>query len=105
NRRALELATERYTGGLENFISVLDAQRSVYAAEDQLVQSETNVAVTLVAVYKSLGGGWSADGNERSAGLEAPVEGGPDCQSGRPSKPSDRKPRTGACGLPARGSR
>jgi NodT family efflux transporter outer membrane factor (OMF) lipoprotein len=58
NRRALELATERYTGGLENFLSVLDAQRSVYAAEDQLVQSERNVAVTLIAVYKALGGGW-----------------------------------------------
>lgn len=36
-------------------ISVLDAQRSVYAAEDQLVQSERRVGVSLVAVYKSLG--------------------------------------------------
>jgi len=61
NRRALDLATERYTGGVESFLSVLDAQRSVHAAEDQLVQSERNVAVSLVAVYKSLGGGWSAD--------------------------------------------
>jgi NodT family efflux transporter outer membrane factor (OMF) lipoprotein len=59
NRRALDLATERYSGGLESFLSVLDAQRSVYAAEDQLVQSERNAAVSLVAVYKSLGGGWS----------------------------------------------
>jgi NodT family efflux transporter outer membrane factor (OMF) lipoprotein len=59
NRRALELANERYTSGLENFLAVLDAQRSVYAAEDQLVQSERNVAVALIAVYKALGGGWS----------------------------------------------
>ena len=58
NRRALELATERYTSGLENFLAVLDAQRSLYAAEDQLVQSERNVAVALIAVYKALGGGW-----------------------------------------------
>jgi outer membrane protein TolC len=29
NRRALELATERYTSGLENFLSVLDAERSL----------------------------------------------------------------------------
>jgi NodT family efflux transporter outer membrane factor (OMF) lipoprotein len=58
NRRALELATERYTSGLESFLGVLDAQRSVYAAEDQLVQSERNVAVALIAVYKALGGGW-----------------------------------------------
>jgi NodT family efflux transporter outer membrane factor (OMF) lipoprotein len=58
NRRALELATERYTSGLENYLSVLDAQRSMYAAQDQLVQSERNAAVTLIAVYKALGGGW-----------------------------------------------
>jgi len=58
NRRALELATDRYASGLENFLSVLDAQRSVYAAEDQLVQSERNVAVALIAIYKALGGGW-----------------------------------------------
>lgn len=62
NRRALDLAMERYTSGLENFLSVLDAQRSVYAAEDQLVQSERNTVVSLIAVYKSLGGGWSSDG-------------------------------------------
>ena len=61
NRRALDLAMERYTSGLENFLSVLDAQRSVYAAEDQLVQSERNTVVSLIAVYKSLGGGWSSD--------------------------------------------
>lgn len=60
-RRALALATDRYTSGLENFLSVLDAQRSVYAAEDQLVRSERNTAVTLIAVYKALGGGWSAE--------------------------------------------
>src|SRR5262249_10268277 len=61
NGRALDVATERYTGGLESFLSVLDAQRSLYAAEDELVQSERNVAVSLVAVYKALGGGWSFD--------------------------------------------
>jgi NodT family efflux transporter outer membrane factor (OMF) lipoprotein len=61
NQRALELATDRYTSGLESFLSVLDAQRSVYAAQDQLVQSERNAVVSLISVYKSLGGGWSFD--------------------------------------------
>jgi NodT family efflux transporter outer membrane factor (OMF) lipoprotein len=59
NQRALALATDRYTSGLESFLSVLDAQRSVYAAQDQLVQSERNAVVSLISVYKSLGGGWS----------------------------------------------
>jgi outer membrane protein TolC len=49
------------TSGLESFLSVLDAKRSVYAAEDQLVRSEKTTAVTLIAVYKALGGGWSAE--------------------------------------------
>jgi len=59
NSRALDLATDRYTSGLESFLAVLDAQRSLYAAEDLLVQSEGNAVVSLIAVYKSLGGGWS----------------------------------------------
>jgi len=62
NRRALHLATERYTGGLENVLFVRDAQRAVYASEGGLAQSETNAMVTLIAVYKALGGGWALDG-------------------------------------------
>lgn len=61
SRRALDLAMERYTGGLENFLSVLDAQRSLYAAQDLLIQSESSTAVDLIAVYKALGGGWEED--------------------------------------------
>jgi NodT family efflux transporter outer membrane factor (OMF) lipoprotein len=60
-RRAFDLATDRYTSGLENFLSVLDAQRALYAAEDAVAQSETNAVVSLIAVYKALGGGWTLD--------------------------------------------
>jgi len=63
NRRAFDLATERYTGGLENFLSVLDSQRAVYATEDAQAQSETNAMVSLIAVYKALGGGWTTATN------------------------------------------
>jgi multidrug efflux system outer membrane protein len=51
---------------MENFLSVLDAERSVYAAEDQLVRSEKTTAVTLIAVYKALGCGWAAEPPPRS---------------------------------------
>ena len=71
NQRALELAMDRYTSGLESFLSVLDAQRSVYAAQDQLVQSERNAVVSLISVYKSLGGGW----NHPSASATNPARG------------------------------
>lgn len=61
NRRALEVSLERYTGGLENFLSVLDTQRAVYAADDALVENERNLALSVIVVYKSLGGGWSLE--------------------------------------------
>jgi NodT family efflux transporter outer membrane factor (OMF) lipoprotein len=61
HRRALDLAMDRYTSGLENFLSVLDAQRTLYAAEDTFVQSETNTVVSMIAVYKALGGGWTLE--------------------------------------------
>jgi outer membrane protein TolC len=61
NRRALDVSLARYTSGVESFLSVLDAQRSLYASDDALVQSERNLAVSLIAIYKSLGGGWSQE--------------------------------------------
>jgi NodT family efflux transporter outer membrane factor (OMF) lipoprotein len=64
NRRAFDLATERYTGGVENFLSVLDAQRAVYATEDAQAESETTTIVSLIAVYKALGGGWTPDSSQ-----------------------------------------
>jgi outer membrane protein, multidrug efflux system len=61
NRRALEVSLDRYTTGVENFLSVLDAQRSVYAAEDAVVQSERTLSISTIAIYKALGGGWAAE--------------------------------------------
>ena len=58
NRRALELSVERYTKGLGDYLNVLDAQRSLYQAEDELVQSDRAVTQNLIALYKALGGGW-----------------------------------------------
>jgi NodT family efflux transporter outer membrane factor (OMF) lipoprotein len=55
---ALRLSLELYSRGLADFLTVLDSQRAVYAAEDQLVQSERTVATNLIALYKALGGGW-----------------------------------------------
>ena len=59
NQLAVDLATEQYKAGLVDFLSVLDAQRDLYANEDQLVQSQTTVTTNLVGLYRSLGGGWS----------------------------------------------
>jgi multidrug efflux system outer membrane protein len=61
NQRAVDLATERYRGGLEPFLSVLDAQRALYAATEALTEGETRATVTLIILYKALGGGWTPD--------------------------------------------
>jgi multidrug efflux system outer membrane protein len=61
DQRAVELANELYTKGLADFLNVLDAQRSLYLAQDQLVQSQKSVSQNLVALYKALGGGWEVE--------------------------------------------
>jgi NodT family efflux transporter outer membrane factor (OMF) lipoprotein len=64
SRQATMLADELYKRGLSDFLSVLDAQRQQLAAEDDLAQSDTVVITDLVALYKSLGGGWEAFSHE-----------------------------------------
>jgi NodT family efflux transporter outer membrane factor (OMF) lipoprotein len=59
-RRAAELATQLYVQGETEFINVLDAERSLYASEDALVQSDIDLTTDIIALYKSLGGGWEA---------------------------------------------
>jgi NodT family efflux transporter outer membrane factor (OMF) lipoprotein len=57
-RAALQLSRSRYSDGVEAFITVLDAERTLLLAEQQAAASATNAAVDLVALYKALGGGW-----------------------------------------------
>ena len=58
NRKAVEISTQLYVEGQTEFISVLDAQRSLYSSEDSLVQSSRTLSTDLIALYKALGGGW-----------------------------------------------
>ncbi|HLH54444.1 MAG TPA: efflux transporter outer membrane subunit [Verrucomicrobiae bacterium] len=58
NRRALEISNELYTTGNGDFLNVLDSERSLFGAEDQLVDSQRLVSENLVTLYKALGGGW-----------------------------------------------
>jgi len=57
-QRGVRLANERFSKGMSSFLEVLDAQRSLYSAEDALTQSRSAQTTTLVALYKALGGGW-----------------------------------------------
>ena len=57
NRKAVDLSLRLYTEGQTDFLNVVTAQRSLYATEDALVQSNSNIATDLIALYKALGGG------------------------------------------------
>lgn len=57
-QRALNLANQLYKQGVGEFLDVLDAQRSLFTAEDLLAQSDQAVSADLVSLYKALGGGW-----------------------------------------------
>lgn len=57
-RRATGLARTLYQSGSSSFLDVLDAERSLYSAEDALLQSQVSVATDYVSLNKALGGGW-----------------------------------------------
>jgi multidrug efflux system outer membrane protein len=59
--QAMALARQRYDGGVDDFLPVLDAQRTQFSIQAQLAQSETRTATSLVAIYKALGGGWEIE--------------------------------------------
>jgi NodT family efflux transporter outer membrane factor (OMF) lipoprotein len=61
NQRALGLAQSRYQQGVADFLTVLDAERSLLSSQLQLADSTTTVSQNLVALYKALGGGWEVD--------------------------------------------
>ncbi len=56
SRRAAELAEAQYREGVADFLVLLDAQRTQLDAEDSVAQAETAVNVSVVAIYKALGG-------------------------------------------------
>jgi multidrug efflux system outer membrane protein len=56
SERAAELARLRYTEGVTDFLPVLDAERTVLAAQDRLAEGRTAAAMALVAVYRARGG-------------------------------------------------
>jgi multidrug efflux system outer membrane protein len=57
-RSALHIADLRYKGGLANYLDVLIAQRSLFDAELSLTATRRLHLVSIVQLYKALGGGW-----------------------------------------------
>ncbi len=85
SRRALALSRARYNTGVIDFITVLDAERTLLQAELQYAQSTTNVSTNVVQLYKALGGGWEQTFPEEPATRAGPeeAESGGDSQAER----------------------
>jgi outer membrane protein, multidrug efflux system len=56
--KAADIARARFGAGAIDFLAVLDAERELLSARDQLAQAQAAAATSVVAVYKALAGGW-----------------------------------------------
>ena len=58
SQRVLDLANDRYTGGLDTYLDVITAQQSLLTNQRQTVQIQGQQMLTSVYLVKALGGGW-----------------------------------------------
>ena len=56
---ASQLATQRYQGGLDSYLPVLDAQRNLFQGELELARLRQQQLAAVVQLYRALGGGWT----------------------------------------------
>ncbi|HVI51714.1 MAG TPA: efflux transporter outer membrane subunit [Candidatus Sulfotelmatobacter sp.] len=57
-RRAYELSMDQLRGGVAEITTVLNTQRTLFSAQDTLVQARLSHLEAVVSLYKALGGGW-----------------------------------------------
>jgi outer membrane protein TolC len=58
SERAADYARLRFAGGVADFLEVLDAERTMLDAQNQLASGRTDATTAYVTVYKALGGTW-----------------------------------------------
>lgn len=58
---ASEVAKLRYEGGVSSYLEVLDTERQYFDAEIDLVQAKRDESLSVIQLYKALGGGWQSD--------------------------------------------
>ena len=62
-REAVRLVNLRYSAGLSSYLEVLDAQQALFPAENAASQARLARLLTMVQLYKVLGGGWNLKEN------------------------------------------
>lgn len=56
--RSYRLSQARFSQGIDSYLTVLDSQRSLYTAQQDLIGTQLSRLTNLVTFYKVLGGGW-----------------------------------------------
>jgi len=64
---ASEVAQLRYEGGVSSYLEVLDTERQYFDAETQLVQAKRDESLSVIQLYKALGGGWQTEASPTAA--------------------------------------
>lgn len=70
SRDSVDLAMMRYKGGISDYLEVLDTQRQLFSAEIQLAETRQARLVSVVHLYKALGGGWSSESDTGRAAAD-----------------------------------
>jgi multidrug efflux system outer membrane protein len=58
---ASEVAKLRYEGGVSSYLEVLDTERQYFDAEIALVEAKRDESLSVVQLYRALGGGWQSE--------------------------------------------
>ena len=68
---ASEVAKLRYSGGVSSYLEVLDTERQYFDAEVQLVQAKRDESLSVIQLYRALGGGWQTESPPTAAAATA----------------------------------
>ncbi|GAB3264584.1 efflux transporter outer membrane subunit [Chitinimonas naiadis] len=70
-QQSLDLSDARFRKGVDSYLTLLDAQRSLYTAEQGLITVRQTRQANLVTLYKVLGGGWQETNGANPAKIAA----------------------------------
>ncbi len=70
---SVDLSLDRYLLGLASYFEVLQVEEQLYAAQQELVQTQVDQLNSLVQLYRALGGGWRQQETPDSAAASSPA--------------------------------
>jgi outer membrane protein TolC len=62
SRQAFDVAEKQLNGGTINLITVLQAEQTLFTAQNTLVQVRLSKLLAAVSLFQALGGGWTPSG-------------------------------------------